>query len=123
VRSVKKERQNVRSVPTNTAARPSALKRRVFCPDPNRSGSRTIACSVDAIRPSIELEGRSQAEADVVVAVVRRVVVAIRGAAILRVVVPRAATVHAVRALWRLTLKSQKYNFLEFFCIGMFHES
>lgn len=43
------------------------------------------------------LEG--QAEAYIVVAVRRRVVVAVRYAAILRVVVPTAAAIHAVVAL------------------------
>ena len=39
-----------------------------------------------------------QAEANVVVAIVRRIVVAIRRSAILRSVVPTAAAIHAVRA-------------------------
>ena len=55
---------------------------------------------MDAIRLSCALKGQSEAEADVVVAVVRRVVVAIGGTAILRRVVPTAAAIHAVRALW-----------------------
>ena len=52
-----------------------------------------------AIRHSRDLKGTNKAEADIVVAVRRRVVVAIGDAAVLRVVVPRAAAVHAVVAL------------------------
>ena len=70
-----------------------------------KNGSRTSACSSDAVRTSCELEG--EAEADVIVAIRRRVVVAISGAAVLGVVVPAAAAIHAVRALWRLTLIPQ----------------
>ena len=44
------------------------------------------------------VELQDQAEAEVVVAVVRRVVVPVRHAAVPGVVVPAAATVHAVRA-------------------------
>lgn len=46
-----------------------------------------------------ELRDEHQAEADVVVAVAGVSVVAIRGAAILRVVIPTAAAQHAVRTL------------------------
>jgi len=70
---------------------------------------------VDAIRPSIELRGRGDPEADVVVPVVRRVVVAAGGATVLRVVVPRAAAVHAVRALTAIDLSSAKLRFPEIF--------
>ena len=73
---------------------------------PRVLGDRTIACSVDAIRPSIELGRRGEAEAEIVVPILRRVVVAVRDAAILRVVVPRAAAIHAVRTLWQLTFKA-----------------
>ena len=66
--------------------------------------SRTIAWSVDAIRPSIELGGRCEAEAYVVVPILWRVVVAICNATIRGVVVPTAAAIHTVRTLWRLTL-------------------
>jgi len=93
-----KKRQNFRSMPTHTAASGSRFWQETFCPDCHiRNG--TIACSVDAIRLSIELGGRSEAEADVVVPILRRVVVAVRDAAIHRVVVPGAAAIHAVRAL------------------------
>ena len=64
---------------------------------PPRDGTNT--CSVAAIRHSRDLKGTNKAEADIVVAVRRLVVVAIGDAAVLRVVVPRAAAVHAVVAL------------------------
>jgi hypothetical protein len=54
---------------------------------------------VDAIRLSVELGGRSEAEAEIVVPILWRVVVAVRDAAVLRVVVPGAAAIHTVRAL------------------------
>lgn len=56
---------------------------------------------MDAIWPSRELE--DEAEADIVVAVVRPVVVAVRSAAVLRFIEVAAAAQDAVRALWRLT--------------------
>jgi len=65
-----------------------------------RAESGSITCSVAAIRQSCELKRADEAEADIVVAVVRPVVVAIRDAAVLRVVVPTAAAKHAVVALW-----------------------
>jgi hypothetical protein len=74
---------------------------------------------VDAIRPSIELGGRNEAEAEVVVPILRRIVVAVRDAAVLRVVVPGAAANNAVRALWRLTFEPQKYALAQIFCICM----
>ena len=58
-----------------------------------------------AIQPSGELQGKDEAEADIVVTVVRLVVVAIGDTAILRMIVPAAAANNAVRALWRLTTK------------------
>lgn len=76
----------------------------------------TIACSVDAIRPSRELE--DEAEADIVIAVVRPVVVAVRSAAVLRFVEVTAAAQDAVRALWRLThlnVRGQKGYFSDHF--------
>jgi len=48
-------------------------------------------------RATLELRDEHQAEADIVVAVARVSVVAIRGAAILRVVVPAAAAQNTVR--------------------------
>lgn len=45
-----------------------------------------------------------KAEAEVVVAVVNRVVVTVRHAAVPRIVVPAAATVHPVRAMQLSTL-------------------
>jgi len=77
-----------------------------FLSPANGKGAGAIACSMEAIRPSCELEG--EAEADMVVAVVRLVVVAVRSAAVLRVVVPAAAAQHAVDALRRLTYFSAK---------------
>jgi len=56
---------------------------------------RAAICSSAAIQLACELEGET--EANVVVAVRRPVIVAIGGAAVLRVVVPAAAAVHAVR--------------------------
>lgn len=47
-----------------------------------------------------------KAEADVVVTVRRVPVVAIGGTAVLRIVVPTATAIHAVRALRHLTFKS-----------------
>ena len=61
--------------------------------------------------PHHALEGK--AEAYIVVAVRRRVVVAIRDAAILRVVVPTAATIHAVVALTMIDLVSCAILFAE----------
>ena len=60
--------------------------------------SRTIACSVVAIRLSCELGDKNEAEADIVIAILGVVVVPIRNAAVLRIVVPTAATEYAVRA-------------------------
>ena len=57
---------------------------------------RAAICSSAAIRLACELEG--EAKANVVVAVRWRVVVAISGTAVLRVVVPTTAAVHAVRS-------------------------
>ncbi len=56
-----------------------------------------MICSVEAIRHSPELEGQSQPEADIVVAIVGVPVVAVRYAAVLRIVEPAAAAVHAIR--------------------------
>ncbi|MEM6261915.1 MAG: hypothetical protein AAGI38_05365 [Bacteroidota bacterium] len=63
-------------------------------------------CSVEAIRLSRELAGKPQAQ--IVVAVARRVVVAIGNAAVPRRVVPVTAPVHAVRSLTMSTLLSQR---------------
>ena len=49
------------------------------------------------IHPSFKLGGNNQTEAQVVVAIARVVVVTVRRTAILRIVVPAAATIHAVR--------------------------
>jgi len=54
---------------------------------------------VAAIRPACELEGQSKAEAKIVVAVVWIPVVAVSGAAVLRIVVPATAAVNTIRAL------------------------
>ena len=70
---------------------------------PLSGGDGTIACSVEAIPLSRELEGKNQAETQVVVAVLRRVPVPIRGAAIRLVVEVAAAAIHPVDALRRLT--------------------
>ena len=57
-------------------------------------------------RPSLSLSwDKSEAEADVVVAITGAVVVPVRRTAVLRVVVPTAATVHAVRAIGSSTAK------------------
>ena len=90
-------------IPTSTATQGPDLSGFFV---PTDAGIGTIACSVDAIRPSIELGGRTEAEAIVVVPILGRVVVAIRNAAILSVVVPAAAAQHTVRALWRLTFQA-----------------
>ena len=91
--------------PKTRAAEPSHLKALPIPPPqtatsglfvPIATGSRTNICSSAAIRLSCELKG--EAEAQVVVAVRRRVVVAVRSAAVLRVVVPAAAAVHPVRS-------------------------
>jgi len=105
------KRLNFRSLPTHTAAS-TALIAWFFVPI--FIGSRTIACSVDAIRPSIELRGRGEAEADVVVPILRsrKFGIAVRDAAILRVVVPRAAAKHTVRTLMAIDLVSSKVSFL-----------
>jgi len=54
---------------------------------------------VEAIRPSRELEGQNEAKTEIVVPVLRIVVVAIANPAVLRVVVPVAATHNAMRTL------------------------
>jgi len=62
----------------------------------------TITCSVAAIQHSCELKRTGEAEADIVVPILRSRefgIVAISGAAILCVVVPTAAAIHAVVAL------------------------
>ena len=59
--------------------------------------SRTSICSSVAIRLSGELEGKT--ETNVVIAVRRRVIVAISSAAIPGGVVPAATAVHTVNAL------------------------
>ena len=64
-----------------------------FCPADCRG--RTGTCSVEAIRLSRELEGKGQAEADIVVAIVGLVPVAIRSAAVDSVVEVVAAAEHA----------------------------
>ena len=57
-------------------------------------------------RPSLSLSwDKSEAEADVVVAITGAVVVPVRRTAVLRVVVPTAATAHAVRAIGSSTVK------------------
>lgn len=56
---------------------------------------------IRAVRLSYVLE--DEAEADIVVAIRRPVVVADGGTAILRRVVPAAAAIHPVVALWHLT--------------------
>ncbi len=61
-----------------------------------------MACSVVAIRLSCELKGTGQAKADTIVTVRRPVVVAVRGTAVLRVVVPTATAIHAVVTFWPL---------------------
>ena len=56
--------------------------------------------------PSFSLSwDESEAEAEVVVAIIRLVVVPVRRTAVLRVVVPTAATAHAVRAIGSSTVK------------------
>ena len=67
---------------------------------------------MDAIRHTIELGGRSDPEAVIVVAVVRVVVVAVRHAAVLRVVVPGAAAKNAVRALMAIDQAVKVHFFL-----------
>ena len=92
--------------PTKTTAPDTTLSGRPFRPDVRRHGSETNTCSLEAIRPSCELQGkRTEAEANIIIAVGRPVVVAVSGAAVLGVVAPAAAAVHAVLTLWRLTTK------------------
>ena len=56
--------------------------------------------------PSFSLSwDKSEAEAEFVVAIAGAVVVPVRRTAVLRVVVPTAATVHAVRAFGSSTVK------------------
>lgn len=75
--------------------------------------NRTTICSSVAVRLSCELE--DEAEADVIVAVLRPVVVAVRDAAVLGVVVPAAAAVHAVIALMMIDLLCPKVRFFGMF--------
>jgi hypothetical protein len=88
-------------------------QRRAFCeavcrpatpalPQARGGTNGTAICSEAVVRlyPAglpFELRDEHQAEADIVVAVVGAVVVAIRGAAVLRVAVPVAAAQHPVR--------------------------
>ena len=74
-----------------------------FYPEVNSGqaiGSRTIACSVAAIRLTRELEGNRQAEPVIVVTVLRRVVVPVRRTAVLSVVEIVAATLDTVSTLY-----------------------
>jgi hypothetical protein len=89
--------------PTNTAVLAHRIS--LFVPT---GGSRTACCSSGAIRPHYELE--DEAEAEIVVAVRRLVVVAVSGAAILRIVVPAAAAIHAVLALMQTDLLCAKVH-------------
>jgi len=57
----------------------------------------TIICSLVAIQLFYELQGKPKT--NIVVAVRRRVVVAIGSAAVLRIVVPTTTAIHAIRAL------------------------
>lgn len=66
-----------------------------ICPDKIRN--RTNVCSTVVIRLNSELEGKNDAEAQVVVAIRGRVIVAIRYTAIHGVVVPATAAIHAIR--------------------------
>jgi len=66
---------------------------------------------VVAVRLSCELEGQGQAKPQIIVAVRRVVVVAIGGAAVLRIVEVAAAANNAMQSLWRLT-----YIFKNDFC-------
>jgi hypothetical protein len=56
--------------------------------------------------------GESSPETNVVVPVVRVVVVAVRGAAVVRVVVPTAATIDAVRPRWTKPKRILDLSFL-----------
>lgn len=92
--------------PTNTAAL-AAFAGRLFVP--LLGGNRATRCSSGAIRQHYELEG--EAEADIVVAVRRLVVVAISRAAVLSIVVPAAAAIHAVLALYAIGPFKRKSTF------------
>ena len=70
-----------------------------------------MTCSVAAVRLSRELKRTRQAEAYEVIAGRRRIVVAVRNAAVLRIVVPAAAAIHAVVALWPLSFMVRENNF------------
>jgi hypothetical protein len=91
-------RQNLRVLPSRALPIPApqaAPQRAAFL---SRSlGNRAIICSSDASGFPVSW-GKDKTEPKVVVAVRRIVVVAIRDAAVLRLVVPAAAAVHAVRA-------------------------
>ena len=70
-----------------------------FCRPGKIGEDGTSVCSVTAIRPIGELEGRRQAETIVAVVIRRVVVVAVRDAAVLRFVPVAAAAYDAVVAL------------------------
>lgn len=61
------------------------------------------ACSVEAIRHSRELGGDHNTEPDIVVAVIGLVVIAVRAAAVDRIVEIAAAAKHALSALRHFT--------------------
>lgn len=63
-----------------------------------------IPCSFLYLIVPLQKELENEAQAEVVVAVVWRVVVPIRYTTVPGVVVPAAATVHAIRALWIYSL-------------------
>ena len=67
---------------------------------PTRGGNRIPSGSADPHPLDLVSWGQTSPEANVVVAVAGRVVVAIGNPAVVGVVVPTAATFHAVRALW-----------------------
>jgi hypothetical protein len=64
---------------------------------------------VQVIRLSVELGGKNKPKANIVIAIRRVIVVAIRYAAVLRLVEVAAATHDTVRAFWRLTYFFRNY--------------
>jgi hypothetical protein len=74
-----------------------------FCPG-RQPGSWIIVCSVEAVRLSRELEGKNQAEAYVVITLLRLIVIPIDRATVQRVVEVAAAPDNPVRTLMTMNL-------------------
>ena len=82
----------------STGVCPVAVCNRSFYPSSSfLLTERLQVCLLPDIRPNLKLRSNHHAEAQIVVAVAGAVVVPISHTAVLRIVVPAAAAIHAVR--------------------------